>query len=99
MKNIRQQKISNKVDDGFEEYAQESAKMYAGLQTRANALMTLGDKKASFLYWIDALGVEYLAYIQELAKQKGLSIHVEIARAELPTITGINKGFFDELVR
>lgn len=90
------QKISNKVDEGFEEYAQESAGMYAGLQTRANALMTLGDKKASFLYWIDALGVEYLAYIQELAKQKGLSINVEIARAELPTITGINKGFFDD---
>ncbi len=92
----KQQKIANKVEDGFEEYAQENAKLYAGLQTRANAVMALGDKKSSYLYWIDALGVEYLAYIQELAKKKGLSIHIEIARAELPTITGVNRGFFDD---
>lgn len=92
----KRQKIANKVEDDFEVYAQESAKLYASLQTRANALMTLGDKKASYLYWIDALGVEYLAYIQELAKKKGLTIKIEIARAELPTITGINRGFFDD---
>lgn len=92
----KRQKVANKVEDGFEKYAQESAKLYAGLQTRANALMALGDKKSSYLYWIDALGVEYLAYIQELAKRKGLSIHVKIARAELPTITGTNRSFFDD---
>ena len=92
----KRQKVANKVEDGFETYAQENSKLYAGLQTRANALMTLGDKKSSYLYWIDALGVEYLAYIQELAKMKGLSIHIEIARADLPTTTGINKGFFDD---
>jgi len=30
-----------------------------------------------------------------LAQKRGLSIHVNIARAELPTITSINRGFFD----
>lgn len=92
----KHQKIANKVENGFEKYAQESAVLYAGLQTRANAIMALGDKKSAFLYWIDALGVEYLSYIQELAKQKGLSLQIEIARAELPTITEINKSFYDE---
>lgn len=91
----KRQKIANKVDDGFEEYAQECSSLYAGLDTRANALMALGDKKSVYLYWIDALGVEYLSYIQELAKKKGLSIRIDIARAELPTITEINKDFFD----
>ena len=66
------------------------------MQTRANALMNIGDKKSTFLIWVDALGVEYLAYIQALAKQKGLSINIEIARSDLPTITSINRGFYDE---
>lgn len=92
----KHQKITNKVDEGFEEYAKENSSMYAGLQTRANALMNVGDKKSTFLLWVDALGVEYLAYIQALAKQKGLSVHIEIARADLPTITEINRVFFDE---
>ena len=92
----KRQKIANKVEDGFEDYARQCSSLYAGLQTRANALMNLGDTKFTYLYWIDALGVEYLSYIQELAKKKGLSLHIEIARADLPTITGINRGFFDD---
>ncbi len=91
----KRQKIANRVEDGFEDYARQCSSLYAGLQTRANALMNLGDNKSTYLYWIDALGVEYLSYIQELAKKKGLSLHIEIARADLPTITGINRGFFD----
>ena len=92
----KRQKIANKIDDGFEEYAKESSGLYAGLQTRANVLMNVGDKKSTFLLWVDALGVEYLSYIQARAKQKGLSIQIEIARADLPTITSINRGFYDE---
>ncbi len=92
----KQQKISNSLDYGFEECAKKSSSLYAGLQTRANALMNIGDKKSTFLIWVDALGVEYLAYIQALAKQKGLSINIEIARSDLPTITSINRGFYDE---
>lgn len=92
----KRQKIANKVDEGFEEYAKESSSLYAGLQTRANVLMNVGDKKSTFLLWVDALGVEYLAYIQALAKQKGLSINIEIVRSDLPTITSINRGFYDE---
>ena len=45
---------------------------------------------------MDALGVEYLSYIASLAKRKGLSIHVDIVRSELPSITSINKKFYDE---
>lgn len=92
----KRQKISNSVDYEFEECEKESSSLYAGLQTRANALMNIGDKKSTFLLWVDALGVEYLAYIQALAKQKGLSVNIEIARADLPTITSINRGFYDE---
>lgn len=90
------QKITNIVEDGFEKYTQACSHLYAGLQTRANVLMNVDDKKSTFLFWVDALGVEYLSYIQARAKQKGLSIKIEIARADLPTITSVNRGFYDE---
>ncbi|MDR1219144.1 MAG: BREX-4 system phosphatase PglZ [Treponema sp.] len=48
------------------------------------------------MFWLDALGVEYLAYISKLAYERELSISVNIARAELPTTTAMNRNFFDE---
>ena len=50
--------------------------------------------KSTQLFWIDALGVEYLSYITELAKGYGLNIQIEIGRALLPTITTVNNDFF-----
>jgi hypothetical protein len=44
---------------------------------------------------MDALGVEYLGFIQSKCKELGLSIIVHIARAELPTITSFNKSWYD----
>ena len=69
---------------------------YAQLDMRDNALMSITDKENTRLCWIDALGVEYLSYITELARIKGLSVHIDVARSELPTITSINRRFFDE---
>lgn len=46
------------------------------------------------LFWVDALGVEYLGYLCSLAQNRGLSISVKIGRAELPTITCVNNNFF-----
>ena len=68
---------------------------YTKLQTRDNAIKSIADKSSAFLYWIDALGVEYLSYFTELARKKGLSMRVDIVRADLPTITPINKSFYD----
>ena len=92
----KRQKVLNQIEPGFEERARELSPAYASLDTRANAIAEIKDKKCTYLYWVDALGVEYLSYIQDLAKQKGLSFSVKIVRADLPTITTINKGFFEE---
>lgn len=40
--------------------------------------------------------MEYLSYITALAKKKGLSIHTDIVRSDLPTITSINKQFYEQ---
>lgn len=91
------QKVENRLDSDFLKLVDSygSSLKYTKLQTRDNAIKSIADKSSAFLYWIDALGVEYLSYFTELARKKGLSMRVDIVRADLPTITPINKSFYD----
>lgn len=93
----KQQKLYNDLEPKFLETVDELAmsRQYNRLPTR-NEILDSVEKEGTYLYWLDALGVEYLGLIEALAQRIGLSIHVEIARAELPTITSINRGFFDK---
>lgn len=97
-KQYRLMKVTNQITPEFLAQVEQNAQKlpYTHLETRDRAILRIPDKKDAFLYWIDALGVEYLSYIAILAKKKGLSIHVDIAYVELPTITSINKGFFEK---
>ena len=97
-KQYRLMKVTNQITPEFLAQVEQNAQKlpYTHLETRDSAILRIQDKKDAFLYWIDALGVEYLSYIAILAKKKGLSIHVDIAYVELPTITSINKGFFEK---
>ena len=92
------QKVTNHVSDEFVELVEEHAMQhtYTKLPTRSNAIKAIPDKDSAYLYWIDALGVEYLSYITALAKKKGLSIHTDVVRCDLPSITSINKSFYDQ---
>lgn len=94
----KRQKVENKIDEDFMGLVNMHAKdlMYAKLPTRDQAINSIADKNSAFLYWIDALGVEYLSYIVDLARKKGLSINIDIARSDLPTITEKNKAFFEK---
>ena len=91
----KQIKIKNSIPQSFLDNVASYSKKYTSLDTRDNALLPHRKEKNIYLYWIDALGVEYLSYITEAAKAKGLSINVEVVRSELPTITPINRGFYD----
>ena len=94
----RLQKVTNQITPAFLETVNKNAVElpYTHLETRDSAILRISDKKNAYLYWIDALGVEYMAYITELVRKKGLSMHTDITYAELPTITVINKGFFEK---
>lgn len=94
----RYQKVTNQITPEFLETVERNAENlpYTHLETRDSAILRIEDKKNTYLYWIDALGVEYMAYITELARKKGLSMHADITYAELPTITSINKGFYEK---
>jgi len=92
----RCQKLSNQLDTEFLEKINELAisREFNRLPTR-NEIIDNIEKEGTYLYWLDALGVEYLGLIESLAQKKGLSINISIARAELPTITPVNRDFFD----
>lgn len=95
--NYKKQKLLNRLDPNFLEQVEAwgQSHKYARIQSRDGVIQSVSERQSAYLYWIDAMGVEYLSLVTELAKKKGLSIHIEIARAELPTITSINKNFFD----
>lgn len=92
------QKIQNAISDDFlclvEEYGKNY--LYTKLPTRDSAINKIDNKESTYLYWIDALGVEYLSFIVGMANKRGLSVTVDITRAELPTITEKNKAFYDK---
>jgi len=92
----KRQKLSNQLEPEFLEMVDDLARTrkFNRLPTR-NEIMDSVDRNDTFLYWLDALGVEYLSLIETLVQERGLSVRVNIARAELPTITSINRDFFD----
>jgi hypothetical protein len=89
-------KLCNIDDANFKNHVREIAltRPYNKFYTRQKLLDEAN--KNSKLYWSDALGVEFLSYIEAQAKRLGLCTTIKIARAELPTLTSQNKNFYDE---
>lgn len=92
----KRQKLSNQLEPDFLREVDDLAvsRKYNRLPTRNEILDTV-DKSDTVLYWLDALGVEYLALVEALVQKRGLAMRINLARAELPTITSINRDFFD----
>ena len=91
----KRQKLFNVLESEFLAKVDELAhsRKFNQLPTR-NVILDDVDRSDTFLYWLDAFGVEYLGLIEALVEKLGLSIKVNIVRAELPTITDFNKDFF-----
>lgn len=92
------QKISNKVSPQFielvEKIANEKGKIWRGLDSRNKIISDVYNEK-SLIYWIDALGVEYLGFIIGILEEKYPEIYfnVNIGYSNIPTITENNKDF------
>lgn len=95
------QKVINKVLPEFEKLVEEQATKRDYnliLQPRSSLIEGLNHDAAK-LYFMDAMGVEYLSYILSLCKKLDIIANVKVCRAELPTITSKNKefvSFFEE---
>lgn len=92
----RYQKVINKIYPEFLALVEEQAKrrdFNLILPPRTEKLEQL-DKKAK-LYFIDAMGVEYLAFIISKCKQYHLIADITVCHCELPSITRFNKEFLN----
>ncbi|MCD7717224.1 MAG: BREX-4 system phosphatase PglZ [Lachnospiraceae bacterium] len=74
----------------IEEYAE--SRPYNKLQPRTSIISKM-DRNNAQLYFFDALGVEYLAYIMFLCERYEMVAEISIGHCELPSITSKNKDF------
>ena len=88
------QKLTNRIYTSFMDTVESFAttRPYNKLQARSMIVSKI-DKKNTQLFFFDALGVEYLAYIMDRCNQYGLVAEVAVAHCELPSITSKNKEF------
>lgn len=91
------QKVVNKLLPEFEAIVLEQAKKRDYnliLEPRSCKIEKLNTNN-SLLYFIDAMGVEYLSYIMSACRKLKLNARTMICRCELPSITSRNKEFLE----
>lgn len=91
------QKVVNKIFPDFLEWVNDQAEkrefnLY--LPARSEKLDTV-EKDGTALYFMDAMGVEYLSFIMDQCKKQKLMAYTTICHCELPSITLLNKEFVD----
>lgn len=91
------QKIINKILPDFESVVNEQA-VKLGFVSELPPRTQLFDKldlSKAHVYFVDALGVEYLGFILKKCSELNLSVKVQCGRCELPSLTCFNKDFLD----
>lgn len=91
------QKVVNKVFPDFMQLVEEEAEKREFnllLPARSEKLDAI-EKKDTLVYFVDAMGVEYLSYIMDQCQKRKLLAHVTLCHCELPSITSLNKEFVD----
>lgn len=91
------QKVINKIDPGFLKIVEEQAikRDFWNLSPRSQEIEPLIKKDGAILYFIDAMGVEYLGFIMARCKSLNMRATVNVCRCELPSITRCNKAFVE----
>lgn len=90
-------KVTNVMCDRFVELAEKEVveRRFLDMPHRAKLIDKM-DKKNAHLYFVDAMGVEFLAYIQEQCFRHSLDFSAKIGCCNLPSITSQNKEFIDD---
>lgn len=96
-------KVTNRISPELREMVDNQAKEHnilSWLQPRTvyvdRLLKKCENNKKCVVYFMDALGAEYLAYLQQKCFAHNLTMQADVARCELPSITSINNSFADE---
>ena len=90
-------KITNRISGNLRSMVKDQAtkRDYNQLPPRATFVDQLEIDKHCAAYFVDALGVEYLGYLQALCYINNLQMKADIGRCNLPSVTEFNKDFFD----
>lgn len=89
------QKITNTIRTEFLDLVNEHAEkreFNAVLPYRNEAFEKI-DVSSAYLYFVDALGVEFLGFIMQKCNELKLYAKVTVCHANLPSITSLNKEF------
>lgn len=93
-------KLTNCITDEMREMVQEQSvkRDYNVLLPPRSLYIDKLNKKAeeTVLYFIDAMGAEYMAFIQNKCYEAELDLYADISRCDLPSITSYNKEFVAE---
>ena len=97
--NYKYQKITNRILPSFDKVVEEQAiKMdFVTILKPRTAYVDKLDTQNAQAFFVDAMGVEYLSFIQQKCSEYGLSANISCARCELPSLTVFNKEFVDVL--
>lgn len=91
------QKVLNHIFPEFEQTVIEQAKKREYnliLEPRSSKIESISLENSK-LYFIDAMGVEYLSYIMAVCSEFKLMASVAVCSCELPSITSKNKEFLE----
>lgn len=90
------QKVMNRIEDDFLEQVNQLATerpcSFLKLQPRSAVVSALQSQNTQ-VFFFDALGVEYLSFLQKKCEEYGMIYEISIAHCELPSITSKNKEF------
>lgn len=91
------QKVINKILPDFLNVVTEQAEKreYGLILPPRVSVVEKIDRTNSQLYFMDAMGVEYLGFIMSVCSELDLRASVKVCRCELPSITEMNKEFVE----
>lgn len=96
-RSYKYQKVINRVLPEFYEIVTEQAgkrEYNLILEPRSSKIESV-DRTGAQIYFVDAMGVEYLGYIMSVCAELHLLANVTVCSCELPSITSKNKEFLE----
>lgn len=91
------QKVINKILPEFVSQVEDQAEKreYNYILAPRTAVIESLNRKDAQLYFMDAMGVEYLGYILSVCRDLNLIASIKVCVSELPSITSRNKEFLE----
>ena len=91
------QKVTNKITTEFRALVEKQAvdREYLRILPARSEKTESIDMQNTAVYFVDAMGVEYMAYIMSLCREFNLMTYTTLCHCEVPSITSKNKDFVE----